>query len=172
MKYPVFALFALCLFLMAACQGGGADSSTAAASDPNTLNAQILAEVLASKALLSKFDSTFQETNLFVRKIKQNYSGLGDEKKAQVMKIHEGIRVFTDPYEEIDRGIAQLESLSEKLGTGTAKVEAAQKEFETLQKQMHTAGEQLTAAKVDFAGLQAEFERIFAEANQQAAGKQ
>lgn len=172
MKYPVFALFALCLFLTAACQGGSADTSTAAASDPNELKAQILTEVIASKAMLNKYDSTFQETNLFVRKMKQSWSGLGQEKQAQVRKIHEGIMVFTDPYEEIDRDIAQLESLSEKLGAGTAKVEDAQKEFETLRKQMQTAGQQLTAAKVDFAALKAEFERIFSEANQQATGKQ
>ncbi|MBK6996203.1 MAG: hypothetical protein IPH31_15225 [Lewinellaceae bacterium] len=172
MKYPVFALFALSLFLIAACQGNEAGNSNAAGADPNNLNAQILAEVLASKALLTKFDSTFQETQLFVIKMKQNISGLGDEKRAQVMKIHEGIRVFTDPYEYIGINIGQLETLSEKLGTGTVKVEDAQKEFETLQKQMQTYGEQLTSAKVDFAGLKAEFEQIFTEANQQAAGKQ
>lgn len=172
MKYPVFALFALCLFLLAACQGGDAGASATASSDPNNLSAQIQAEILASKALLSKYDSTYNVVLPFVTKMKQNFAGLGDEKKAQVKKIHEGIRVFLDPYAVSTYNIGQLEELSKKIDTGTVKVEDAQKEFETIKMQLKTNGEKLVAAKVDFAGLMAEYEGMFKEANQQAAGKE
>jgi len=174
MKYPVFALFALCVFLMAACQGGGgADTSNATPTitDPNQLNEEIMIEIIAAKAMTNKYDSTFQKTMLFVRKMKQSVSGLGEEKKKQVMKVHEGIRVFTDPYEILLNGTVQLEALSVKLSAGSANVVDVQKEFEPLKKDMELATKQLAAAQVDFAALEAKFERIFTEANQQAAEK-
>ncbi len=172
MKYPVFALFALCLFLTSACQGSGADKATAESNDPTNLNAQIQAEILASKAMLSKYDSTYNVVLPFVMKMKQGFAGLGDEKKAQVKKIHEGIRVFLDPYAVSTYNIGQLEELTQKLNAGTVKVEDAQKEFEMIKKELQTNGEKLVAAKVDFAGLMAEYEGMFEEANQQAAGKE
>lgn len=172
MKYPVIALFALCLFLTSACQSGGADKATAESTDPNNLNAQIQTEILASKTLLSKYEATYNEIMPFVVKMKQGVSGLGEEKKAQVKQIHQGIRVFLDPYAVSIYNIGQLEELSKKIDAGTIKVEDAQKELEMIKKELQTNGEKLIAAKVDFAGLMAEYEGMFDAANQQAAGKE
>jgi len=176
MKYPVFALIALSVLFLAACQNNPSSSDNSsssdvpAANDAKTLNGQILTVLVEGKGHSRPYDSLFVQHINLGRAMGSAFSILGEEHKAQVTKMRMGMKEFTEPYELINAYAVQLDSLSSRLGSGRATLEEAQKEFTTLRKQMQEEKEKLSKAPNNLEKYRTEFEAIFTEANKKAAG--
>lgn len=185
MKYSVFALLALSLFLFADCQNtpaGSGDTATGSAPsslsvdppppapDLKSLNAQVMTDLIGGRTLLRKYDSTFQQASGLIREMKHTYRIVPDPEKESISKIHESLFPFLDAYIKQRAATDQLDSLTAHIMNNSVKLEDAQKEYISARATMITEGQKLTAAKVDLESCKSQFETIFAKANKAAEG--
>jgi len=178
MKYHVFALLALSVFFLAACQNNpsssnnSSSSATPVANDAKTLNEQILTVLVEGKRHSRPFDSLFVQYINLGRAMGSAFSILGADNKEKVTKMRMGMKEFTEPYELINIYAIQLDSLSTRLTSSRATLEEVQKEFSTVRNQMQEEKEKLSKAPNNLEQYRTEFEAIFTEANRKAAGGQ
>jgi hypothetical protein len=96
------------------------------------------------------------------------YGGASVRKPLKDLQVK--ISKFTKPYEEHNVQIVQLDSLSAKLYTKRISFGEAKKAHDALRKRRAEVSVQLTAAQADTTAWRSEFEAIFQQANQNAAG--
>lgn len=192
MRYSVFALFALTVFMWTACQNkpaanqdGTTNTETTAPptstgvvnvpvsdlpNDPNTMKDQILKDFLATRAFSYKFDSTYHKAMKLTLEIKQSQKGLSEETLFKVRSIAAQSIQFSVAYEEYLQLTEQLDSVSTYLGQGVINTDEARRRYNAVMTQVKPAGEKLLANQIDYNALRKEYEEIFAGANRKASG--
>ena len=181
MKYSVFALFALSLFLIASCQnnsgadGSGATSGTETSalpsiepsSDPNKLSEQIMTDYLQAKAFSKQFTAVYDTSFVVIKTMKMTGSPLGESERAKILPWIEEAMKFRTAYEDHQRCIEQLDSLSIKISKEAITIEQAQKEYLAVRKTLGSAAAILPAEKGTIQNVQSKFEQAFPGAARQ-----
>ena len=176
MKYSIFTLFALSLFLLARCQNNtgsdtyGSESAYVApitpAADKNKLAEQIFTDFLEAQKATKKYASAQEETFQLIKTMKMSWASQTDTEKAHIEKLVKDAMEFYMDYEVQKAGVSKLEALSTQVMEGSIPMEEAQKEFLIVRKETLGAGgllqaklEKVNAVKVewarDFPGLNA-----------------
>ncbi len=177
MKYPVFALLALCLFSLASCQnnpsGSGSASSlevsptnistVAPAADPKTLSEQMMTDFLEAKKESRKFAPANADNFQMIKNMKMSWSSQGDAEKAHIEKLVREAMMFFEVYQKHEQCIENLDSLSAQVMRGTVKLEDAQKQYVDLREQLKEAGGRLQAGEEKMKAVKNEWERDFPE---------
>lgn len=175
MKYSVFALFALSLFLVASCQNNsGADGSGSTSgneagalpsiepsSDPNKLSEQIMTDYLEAKAFSKKFTPIYDTSFVVIKTMKMTGSPLGESERAKILPMIEEAMKFRLAYEEHQRCIEQLDSISIKISKEAITIEEAQKEYLNVRKRLGSSAAVLPAEQGTIQQVKSKFEQAF-----------
>lgn len=184
MRYPVFASFALLLFLVAACQNtptAGSDPTSssdpnyppvsiapiAPSDDPDKLREQIMTDFLAAKQESKKLAPAYEESFGVIKTMKMHWGTQGASEKEHIERLVQDAMKFRVLYEEHGRYAAQLDSLFLNVTNGTLKLEDAQSEYVEIRTKLLTAGGRLPTAQERVQAVKSEFERDFPGASRQ-----
>ncbi len=165
MKFSVFSLFALSLFLLVSCknnsgaptEGGSTDAGTVAgaeavapitlSSDPSKLNEQIMTEFLAARKVAREFTANYDESFEVIKTMKMAYASKDDAGKEKIKQLVGEAMKFREDYETIMGCTDQLDALSQQLGKNEVKIEDAQKLYAEIRVKMLAAQSRLPAEK-------------------------
>jgi hypothetical protein len=171
MKYSIFSLFALSLFLFANCQNGtgsgesGSETAYVApitpAADKNTLAQQILTDFLEAQKESKKYAAAQEETFQLIKTMKMSWGSQNDAGKAHIEKLVKDAMEFYMDYEVQKAGVSKLESLSTQVMEGSIAIEDAQKEYLNIRKEALGAGGLLQAKLEKVNAVKAEWARDF-----------
>lgn len=177
MKYSIFSLFSLSLFLLANCQNGpgsGESGSVAAyvapvtpAADKNTLAQQILTDFLEAQKESKKYAAAQEETFQLLKNMKMSWESQNDTDKAHIEKLVKDAMEFYMDYEVQKAGVAKLETLSSQVMNGSIAIEDAQKEYLSIRKEALGAGGLLQSKLEKVNAVKAEWARDFPALNTQ-----
>lgn len=165
MRYSVFALLALSLFLLANCQNNNnatasGDSNTpdnisipviTPADRPDSLSVQILTDFLAAQKITQQYTPAYTESFEFVKSMKMKWGEQNDVGKAHIQNLVKDAVQFQFAYDAHMRHASSLDSLSGKIATGAIALEDAQKAYLNIRTKLLTeeARLPLTQAKLE-----------------------
>jgi hypothetical protein len=140
------------------------------ASNDTELNDLLIADLLEWKAQARALAPHYQAASAIMGEmsIAGRYGGASVRKPLR--DLQGKISKFTNPYEDYNVQIVQLDSLSAKLYTKRISFGEAKKAHDALRKRWAEVSGQLTAAQADTTAWRSEFDAIFQQANQNAAG--
>ena len=177
MKYPVFALLALCLFSLSNCKNSssnGADVNTgvntstesvvsteAPASDPTALNQQILLDLVAGRTLSKTYAPANEETFELIKSMKMSMASQSEADRAKIATLVSGAMGFYQTYQAHRGYTDQLDSLTVYLKRGTVSLENIQKDYLSTRDQMKEAGSKLKGEQENMKAAKSEWERQF-----------
>ncbi len=171
MKYSIFSLFALSLFLLARCQNntGSETSNTESAyvapitpaADKNTLAQQILTDFLEAQKETKKYEAAQEETFQLIKTMKMSWASQGDAEKAHIEQLVKDAMQFYMDFEVQKAGVSKLEALSTQVMEGGITIEDAQKEYLSIRKETLGAGGLLQAKLEKVNAVKAEWARDF-----------
>jgi hypothetical protein len=156
MQKFIFAAWALS-FSLIACQNKGTQSQAAESagegsntisnvepsSDFNTLNEQILADIIAARAYSRKFTPDYEESFDIIRNMKLALADKSDSERERMMKPIMEATNFRLLYEE-HRGYSDmLDSLTITLADGRSTVESARTTYKEVREKMRAAQSKL-----------------------------
>lgn len=155
----IFATWALCFFLVA-CQNkstqnqstestekAGEDSNTISnvepSSDYQTLNEQIMTDLIASRAYSRKFSADYDESLDIIRNMKMSLADKSDSERERLMKPIRDATNFRLLYEEHRRYSDMLDSLTVTLVDGRSTVESAKAVYKEVREKIRVAQSKL-----------------------------
>lgn len=152
----------------------GCEQSTPAvsASNDKELNDLLVSDLLEWKAQARAKAPYHRAATALMGEIAVAGRYGGASIKQPLRDLQGKILKFTNLYEEHNVQIAQLDSLSAQLYSKRIPFKEAKKAYQALHIRRAELWEQLAAAQADTAAWHSEFDAIFQQANQNAAGKE
>ncbi len=173
MKYSVFALLALSLFLFPSCQNNssnpeatGALSTTTAepgkpTAEQNNIREQIMTDFLAAKKETAQYTAAYDQSLETIKVMKMAWGGKSDADKAKIEQLVKEAMQFRLDYETQMNSVEQLDALSNNITLGNISMEDAQKEYKTIRARMQEAAARLPQGPGAVQSAKQQFDQAF-----------